>query len=167
VALFLQVLGTILQPVSHPVSSWQDTHIRIVVATISGCSACRDCTSSPVRNKQETDTRQIASVACSRLVLSLHGLYTTPRQNTTIQDFHARSGTLVPASRSIRLSVLRSHSGGKPLLNTSDSMPDEERRRYAGGTIPSPVLEEDDIDPSRQTESFETNQHPKDTSHAI
>lgn len=142
-ALFIQVLGTIVQPLFQPLAD-----ALPVVA--------------------------IASVACSRLVLSLRGLYTAPRQNTTTQDFHARSGTTMgPLSRPVPLSVLRSQRESKSYLQTLDMTPDEERGLpYNTDTIPSPIMEEDgehtDVDPStRRTRSFETGHHSKGSWHAI
>ncbi|PVG00196.1 hypothetical protein CPB86DRAFT_230554 [Serendipita vermifera] len=66
-ALFVQVLGTVFQPL------WQPMADALLVVPI-------------------------ASVACSRLILSLRGLYTVARQQTTTLDFHARSGTGVYTS---------------------------------------------------------------------
>lgn len=98
-ALFFQVLGTILQVLWQPMAD-----SLLVVA--------------------------VASVACSRLILSLRGVYTTPKQVSTIQDFHARSGVTddhVHTSRPIPLSMLRSSASSKPFV---DSFSSREERTF-------------------------------------
>lgn len=174
VALFIQVLGTIVQPVSFSVYLNTVAHLVVAVPTARGCVACRSSKFLLLQKYMYTNIQQIASVACSRLVLSLRGLYTAPRQNTTTQDFHARSGTTMgPLSRPVPLSVLRSQRESKSYLQTLDMTPDEERGLpYNTDTIPSPIMEEDgehtDVDPStRRTRSFETGHHSKGSWHAI
>lgn len=120
VALFFQVLGTILQPL------WQPMADSLLVVSV-------------------------ASVACSRLVLSLRGMYSTPQEVTTIQDFQANPPD--PTSRTVRFSTLRSISGFKfrdstSLMTDTTTTADHERnaiplRRYRDSVQP-PIEEEDD-----------------------
>lgn len=120
VALFFQVLGTILQPL------WQPMADSLLVVSV-------------------------ASVACSRLVLSLRGMYSTPQEVTTIQDFQANPPD--PTSRPVRFSTLRSISGFKfrdstSLMTDTTTTADHERnaiplRRYRDSVQP-PIEEEDD-----------------------
>lgn len=68
----------------------------------------------------------VASVACSRLVLSLRGLYTVPRNATTIQDFEARPGitnanTYTGRERAIRLSGFRASKSPTDTMDTIDT----------------------------------------------
>ncbi|KAG8827484.1 hypothetical protein FRB91_006509 [Serendipita sp. 411] len=60
----------------------------------------------------------IASISCSRLVLSLRGINAAPREATTIQDFQARPNY---ETQPVPLSVFRASRGSKAFVGTSTS----------------------------------------------
>ncbi|KAG8809531.1 hypothetical protein FRC17_003399 [Serendipita sp. 399] len=60
----------------------------------------------------------IASISCSRLVLSLRGINAAPREASTIQDFQARPNY---ESRPVALSVFKASRSSRAYIGTSTS----------------------------------------------